>query len=94
MRACVLFAGAALIALWAGCSKSHTAGALSLAQAQPGALTIVPIPFGEMNGREEYNASDIVPLADSRFLCRVRKTDEARRNYARLDRRQERARHR
>jgi hypothetical protein len=77
MRACVLFAGAALIALWAGCSKSHTADALSLAQAQPGALTIVPIPFGEMNGREEYNASDIVPLADSRFLFCDNNTDDA-----------------
>jgi hypothetical protein len=77
MRACVLSAGAALIALWAGCSKSHTADALSLAQAQPGALTIVPIPFGEMNGREEYNASDIVPLADSRFLFCDNNTDDA-----------------
>ena len=29
---------------------------------------ITPIPFGELNGDEEYNASGVVPLADSRFL--------------------------
>jgi len=81
MRAGALLAGAALIALWAavatGCSKSYTTGALSLAQAQPGALTIAPVPFGEMNGREEYNASDIIPIADSRFLFCDNNTDDA-----------------
>src|SRR4029434_3367688 len=30
--------------------------------------TITPIPFGEMNGDDVYNASGVVPLADSRFL--------------------------
>jgi len=29
---------------------------------------ITPIPFGEMNGNIVYNASGVVPLADSRFL--------------------------
>ena len=78
-----LFAGAALIALWfacaTGCSKSDTtgAGALSFAQTRPGALKITPIPFGEMNGREEYNASDIIPIADSRFLFCDNNTDDA-----------------
>src|SRR5262245_53531531 len=74
---------AALIALWVGgatgCSKSVTtgAGALSFAQTRPGALTIAPIPFDEMNGREEYNASDIIPIADSRFLFCDNNTDDA-----------------
>ena len=29
---------------------------------------ITPIPFGELNGGEDYNASGVVPLGDSRFL--------------------------
>src|SRR5262245_48996763 len=79
----VLLVGAALIALWVGgetgCSKSDTtgAGARSFAQTRPGALTIAPIPFGEMNGREVYNASDIIPIADSRFLFCDNNTDDA-----------------
>jgi hypothetical protein len=83
MMAGALLGGAALIALWVGlltgCSKSDTtgAGALSFAQTRPGALTIAPIPFGEMNGREEYNASDIIPIADSRFLFCDNNTDDA-----------------
>jgi Protein of unknown function (DUF3616) len=83
MMAGALLVGAALIALWVGlltgCSKSDTtgAGALSFAQTRPGALTIAPIPFGEMNGREEYNASDIIPIADSRFLFCDNNTDDA-----------------
>lgn len=36
--------------------------------APPSALTIAPIPFGEMNGKEVYNASGVVALADSTFL--------------------------
>jgi len=40
-------------------------------------LTINSIPFGEMNGGEVYNASDIVPLADSRFLFCDNNTDDA-----------------
>src|SRR5262245_7834400 len=76
-----LLAVMALIALWAmgvtGCSKSDATGALSFAQAQAGPLTIAPIPFGETNGREEYNASDIIPIADSRFLFCDNNTDDA-----------------
>jgi hypothetical protein len=81
MRAGDILAGAAVIALWGavapGCWKSYTTGALGLAQAQPGALAIAPVPFGEMNGREEYNASDIIPIADSRFLFCDNNTDDA-----------------
>src|SRR5215510_11862035 len=78
-----LLAIAALIALWVGRatgrSKYDTTGAgeLSFAQTRPGALTITPIPFGEMNGREVYNASDIIPIADSRFLFCDNNTDDA-----------------
>lgn len=34
----------------------------------PAALTITPIEFGEMNGKEVFNASGLVPLGDSKFL--------------------------
>jgi len=83
VTACALLAMAALIALWVGgatgCSKYDTtgAGAMSFAQTRPGALAIAPIPFGEMNGREVYNASDIIPIADSRFLFCDNNTDDA-----------------
>jgi hypothetical protein len=86
MTAGAILAVASLIALWlvgaTGCSKSNTAGARrvgapSFAQTRPGALMIAPIPFGEMNGRKEYNASDIVPLADSRFLFCDNNADDA-----------------
>ena len=36
--------------------------------AKPPDQVITPIPFGEMNGDDVYNASGVVPLADSRFL--------------------------
>lgn len=36
--------------------------------AKPPGPVITPIPFGEMNGDDVYNASGVVPLADSRFL--------------------------
>jgi uncharacterized protein DUF3616 len=55
------------IGLAAGCSKST----------EPAALTIDSIPFGEMNGKDEFNASDIVPLADSRFLICDNNTNDA-----------------
>src|SRR5215510_8540117 len=81
MMAGGFFAVMAIIALWAvgvtGCSKSDMTGALSFAKAQAGPLTIAPIPFGETNGREEYNASDIIPIADSRFLFCDNNTDDA-----------------
>src|SRR5262245_53100988 len=83
VAAVALLAIAALIALCAvgatGCSKYDTtgAGALSFAQTRAGALTIAPIPFGEMNGRDVYNASDIIPIADSRFLFCDNNTNDA-----------------
>jgi len=52
-------------------------GAPRFAQAPAGPLMISPIPFGEMNGGEVYNASDIVPLADSRFLFCDNNTNDA-----------------
>jgi hypothetical protein len=38
---------------------------------------IAPIPFGEMNGDDVYNASGVVPLADSRFLFCDNKSNDA-----------------
>jgi hypothetical protein len=55
------------IGLAAGCSKST----------EPAALTIDSIPFDEMNGKDEFNASDVVPLADSRFLICDNNTNDA-----------------
>ncbi len=58
---------------WAmGCSKST--GPSSTA---PAALTIDSIPFGEMKGKNEYNASGIVPLADARFLICDNNTNDS-----------------
>src|SRR5687767_4540903 len=57
-----------------GCSKSNTGG---LSSTGPAALTIDSIPFGETNGKDEFNASDIVPLADSRFLICDNNTNDA-----------------
>jgi hypothetical protein len=75
MIAGAIFAGVSLIALWG--AGAPIAGALNFAQAPPGALTINSIPFGEVNGREEYNASDIIPIADSRFLFCDNNTNDA-----------------
>src|SRR5262245_13855867 len=59
----------ALCAGWAaGCSKGSSSSP---------PLIIDSIPFGEMNGRDEFNASDIVPLADSRFLICDNNTNDA-----------------
>src|SRR5262245_34286912 len=43
-------------------SRTQHGGVLSDGQ------TITSIPFGELNGTDTYNASGVVPLADSRFL--------------------------
>src|SRR5215468_11538144 len=43
-------------------------GAAPAPSAQSDVRTIMPIPFEEMNGERVYNASGVVPLADSRFL--------------------------
>src|SRR5215471_14087964 len=70
-RASVAFINKALLialcAVWAaGCSKST----------EP-ALTIDSIPFAERNGKDEFNASGIVPIADSRFLICDNNTNDA-----------------
>ncbi len=44
------------------------AGSTPAPRAQPDVQTITSIPFEEMNGERVYNASGVVPLADSRFL--------------------------
>src|SRR5215510_8449959 len=56
------------VGLAAGCSKGAGSSA---------ALTIDSIPFAEMNGKNEFNASGIVPLADSRFLFCDNNTNDA-----------------
>jgi hypothetical protein len=43
-------------------------GAPPAPSAQSDVRTITPIPFEEKNGEREFNASGVVPLADSRFL--------------------------
>jgi hypothetical protein len=40
-------------------------------------LTIDSIPFGDINGKDEYNASGIVQLADARFLICDNNTNDA-----------------
>jgi hypothetical protein len=72
---CAVLAGVLLLALWV--TRATSAGALSFAQSPSGAVTINSIPFGEVNGRKEYNASDIVPIADSRFLFCDNNTNDA-----------------
>jgi Protein of unknown function (DUF3616) len=84
-----LLASALLIALWTGYAtgryKSNRSSvsepvASSLyiySQPTPKVLTIDSISFGELNGGEEYNASDIIPLADSRFLFCDNNTNDA-----------------
>ena len=62
------------VGLAVGCSKSNTGG---LSSTGPAALTIDSIPFDETNGKDEFNASDIVPLADSRFLICDNNTNDA-----------------
>src|SRR5215813_1255761 len=53
-----------------GCHQK--AGSQPVSEPLNGASTngrvVTPIPFGELNGDEDYNASGVVPLADSRFL--------------------------
>src|SRR5262249_39843045 len=52
-------------------------GASRPANAQSSDRIITPIPFGEMNGADVYNASGVIPLADSRFLFCDNKTGDA-----------------
>ena len=74
---------ALLVALcvgWAvGCSKStgSNMGDTNSTGTTSAALTIDSVPFDEMNGKDEFNASDVVPLADSRFLICDNNTNDA-----------------
>src|SRR5262245_11146289 len=74
---------ALLVALcvgWAvGCSKStgSNMGDTNSTRTASATLTIDSIPFDEMNGKDEFNASDVVPLADSRFLICDNNTNDA-----------------
>src|SRR5262245_12438057 len=60
------------IFVWAVTLTLVGAATIALSHRQSGAQskgqTITPIPFEEMNGERVYNASGVVPLADSRFL--------------------------
>src|SRR5262245_65530854 len=84
-----LLSGALLLAHWIGFETGRSklnrsslslpgvCGSYNYAQPRSKALTIDSISFGELNGREEYNASDIIPLADSRFLFCENNTNDA-----------------
>src|SRR5262245_39080233 len=58
-RACVILLFAFVL---------YVVGGAQAPSAQTGVRTITPVPFDEMNGERVYNASGVVPLADSRFL--------------------------
>lgn len=64
------------VAWFAGCSKSGSTGKTATGTTTP-ALIIDSLPFGEMNGKDEYNASGVVALADSRFLICDNNTSDA-----------------
>jgi hypothetical protein len=58
-------------------SRAASAASPRGASAQSNERIVAPIPFGETNGSEVYNASGAVPLADSRFLLCDNKTSDA-----------------
>jgi len=60
-----------------GVGKSSANGLSNSAQLKSDTITIDSIPFGELNGGDVYNASDIIPLADSRFLFCDNNTSDA-----------------
>src|SRR5215471_2913412 len=64
----VMLVGAATIALGHHQGGAPPPAPSRLEGAQSNTQTITPIPFEEMNGERVYNASGVVPLADSRFL--------------------------
>ena len=77
-------AGSLLIVLWVtfalACSKTSSKTKHSDLRSEgsaPQALTIDSIPFGELKGKTEYNASGVIPLADSRFLICENNTNDA-----------------
>jgi hypothetical protein len=53
------------VAVSTGCADLNGSDVSSLIQAK---VIVSSTPFGETNGKDEYNASGIVALADSRFL--------------------------
>src|SRR5689334_3802514 len=64
---------AAVVLLMFGC---HQSGGSQTNGVPPGSQVVTPIPFGEKNDGEDYNASGVVPLGDSRFLfCDNHTTD-------------------
>ncbi len=63
-----MLVGAATIALGHHQGAAAPPAPSRLDGAQSNTQTITPIPFEEMNGERAYNASGVVPLADSRFL--------------------------
>lgn len=65
-----------LAAFPVGCSKTKHPDP-GFRDSAPNAVTIDSIPFGELNGKDEYNASGIIPLADSRFLICDNNTNDA-----------------
>jgi hypothetical protein len=52
----------------ASAPAQSVAGVVTHAHSRHDALIIESTPFGELNEGVEYNASDVIPLADSRFL--------------------------
>ena len=51
-----------------GCRQRSSGQAVASSGAPTIVRLITPISFGELNGDEDYNASGVVPLGDSRFL--------------------------
>lgn len=62
-----------------GCSKSASsrAGSPGTTVQRQAAMNVDSIPFGERNGKDEYNASGIIALADARFLFCDNNTNDA-----------------
>jgi hypothetical protein len=73
----LLFGGLALFAVVGRRGPAASAASTGGVGAQSNERIVTPIPFGEMNGSEVYNASGAVPLGDSRFLLCDNKTSDA-----------------
>src|SRR5215475_14373543 len=74
LRRASLWGGALMLTAYSlltfGCNQRAGSQTVSAPtnEASTSVRRITPIPFGESNGGEDYNASGVVPLADSRFL--------------------------
>jgi hypothetical protein len=78
LRRTRFWSGALLLTSIATLALGYQQGGQTLPSGAPSqATTIAPIPFGEMNGKDVYNASGVVPLADSRFLFCDNNTNDA-----------------